>query len=68
MMKFFGFTTKVSEFPKFLNFQQPGNNFETFPKSYLIGKPIVSGLKRVTAGSVSEKYQTRFCAQFSKKF
>ena len=27
-----------------------------------------SRLKRVAAGSVSERYQTRFCSQFSKNF
>ena len=30
-------------------------------------KPIGLGLKRVAAGSVSERYQTSFCGQFLKK-
>ena len=48
-MKFFEFTTKVSEFPNFLIFRQLSNNFVC-----------------VAAGSVFERYQTRFCAHFSK--
>ena len=39
---------------------------EPFRKVTSIRKPIGSGLKRVVAGSVLERYQTRFCAQFSK--
>ena len=64
-MKFFEFTTKVSEFPNFLNFRQPSNNFGLFPIIYFKQKTHRfqnSGSKRVTTGSVSERYQTTFCA------
>ena len=57
-MKFLEFTTQVSEVPNFLKFRQQSNNLGTFP--------IGSGLKRVAAGSVSERCQTSFWAQFSK--
>ena len=40
---------------------------EPFQKFNSIRKPIGSGLKRVVAGSVWERYQTKFCEQFSKK-
>ena len=39
---------------------------ELFRKFTSLRKPIGSGLKRVAAGSISERYQTSFCAQFSK--
>ena len=39
---------------------------EFFLEFTSIRKPIGSGLKRVAAGSVSERYQTDSCAQFSK--
>ena len=57
----------MSGFPNFLNFREPSNNFGTFPKVYFNKKtPIGSGLKRVAAGSVSERYQTILCAHLSK--
>ena len=39
---------------------------EPFRKFTSKRKPIGSGLKRVAAGSVSERYQTSFCAQFQE--
>ena len=65
-MKFFEFTTKMSKFTNFPNFDNQVTILEHFQKITLIRKPIVSGLKSVTAGSASERYQTRFCAQFSR--
>ena len=65
-MKVFEFTTKVPEFPSFSIFDNQVTILEPFRKFTSVRKPIGSGLKRAAAGSVLERYQTRFCAQFFK--
>ena len=65
-MKFFEFTTNVSEFPNFFEFDNQVTNLEPFRKYTSIRKPIGSGLKRVATGSVTKRYQTSLFAQLSK--
>ena len=62
-MNFVGFTTKVSKVPIFLFFDHMVPLLDAFRKFTSIRKPIGSGLKRVTTGSVSKRYQTSLFAQ-----
>ena len=67
-MKFFEFTTELSKFPNFPSFRQPSINFGTFPETYFLKKTHRLRIEiSVAAGSVSERYQTSYCAQFPKR-
>ena len=66
-MNFIDFTTMVSKFLNFI-FDNIVSILDPFRKFTSIRNTIGCGLKRVTTGSNSKKYQTGLFAQRSKTF